>query len=73
MGSGQAYGSSGEGLATATAEAGGVVRKQLGKKFSSGHVVKEPVLSMSMGKPSPLLVAPADPTWEHVPLPNGWL
>lgn len=55
--------------AVAAGEAGGVVRKQQGNKFWSGHAVNEPALSMSRGKPSLLLAAPAGPAWEHVPLP----
>ena len=43
----------------AAGEAGGMVRKQQGKKFWSGRVVNEPMLSMSKGKLSLLLVAPA--------------
>ena len=43
----------------AAGEAGGMVRKQRGKKFWSGRVVNEPMLSMSKGKLSLLLVAPA--------------
>lgn len=67
-----AYRSGGEALALASSgagEAGGMVRKQQGKKFWSGRAVDEPVLSMSTGKLSLLLVAPAAPAWGHVPLP----
>lgn len=54
--------------AVAAGEAGGVVRKQQGNKFWSGRAVNEPTLSMSRGKLSLLLAAPAGPAWEHVSL-----